>query len=245
MPGRDLAGYIAALEAEGAEAVLTLMLDMYADAPLEAHEHPVGSSLRLHERFPLFDGPAPFPEGYQMRRTSARNSRRYPTPQVTLSGGARTRLFHAPQSKVSALQSWAAERYMQMDGRVTPYARERPGQWLARRLTRKLLQGTLNNTKLGLLKWRKGLRFNGGAHKLSGVVPMSESTAVFLHYPFTRGRAGVEYIARRGQHADGARAYQSLLEGEQLKTSPIYKRSKRYEGVQSLAGLIRDVPDKR
>ncbi len=244
MPGRDLEGYIAALRAEGAEAVLTLMVDMYADAPLETHEHPEQSTLSLRDRFPLFDGPAPFPDGYQMRMVTARVGSRYPTPGVTLSGGARARLFYRSKAPVSDLQRRAAERFLRLDGRVTPRLTDRPGQWLARRLTRRVLDGTLNNTKLGLLRWRKGLRFNGGAHKLSGELVMSESIAVFLHYAFTRGRAGVEYIASRGQHADGARAYKALLSGDGLARSPVFQHSKRYDGVQSLAGLIRDIPKK-
>ncbi|KMK66347.1 glycosyltransferase family 2 protein [Puniceibacterium sp. IMCC21224] len=243
MEHQTLADYIAAVEAEGARAVATLMLDMYADAPLSAHMHPAESDILLRERFPLFDGPAPFPDGYFRRPPSARR-RAFPTPQISFSGGVRNRLFHFHPEQITALQLWAA-RFLGLDGPVTPGLADLPGLWIARRLLRGMLKGSLNTTKLGLIRWQKGLRFNGGAHKLSGVVPLSESIAVFLHYPFTRGRAGVEYIAARGQHAEGARAYKSLLEGEGLDHSPVCATTRRYDGVASLAGLIRDVPPGR
>lgn len=243
MPERTLDSYIRALDAEGADAVATLMLDMYADAPLSAHMHPHGSEMSLAARFPLFDGPGVFPDGYFRRPPSAR-SRAFPTPQISFSGGVRNRLFHFDPTGLTAAQRWAA-RFVAFDGPVTPGLIDRPGMWIARRLLRGVLKGSLNTTKLGLIRWRAGLRFNGGAHKLSGVVPLSESIAVFLHYPFTRGRVGVEYIAARGQHAEGSRAYASLLEGGALDRSPAFRQSRRYDGVASLAGLIRDIPPGR
>lgn len=240
MPALSLASYIAQLEAEGAQAVATLMVDMYGDMALGDHVHPKGSDMRLRQRFPLFDGPAPFPDGYFMRPISARRRRDYPTPPVAFSGGARNRLFHFNLTRANALQRWLIERYLRPDRAINISGLEEQAQALARLLTRRLMRGALNNTKLGLLRWQSGWRFNGGAHKLDAPVPVSESIAAFLHYPFTRGREGIAYIATRGQHAEGSRFYREILEvGGPLDRSPVFAYTRRFDGVADLAGLVR------
>ncbi|MCR8548067.1 glycosyltransferase family 2 protein [Salipiger sp. P9] len=236
-PGLSLEGYIAALEGEGAQAVATLMIDMYDDRPLGEHIFPDGQGRSLTESFPYFDGPAPFPEGYALRPVTRATLKRFPTPPVAFVGGARHRLFYPRPTPSGPVSRWVASHRFGFDGAVNA----RPGR-LARSVAKRLFAGTLNCTKLGLLRWRRGWQFNGGAHKLDAAIPMSESIAAFLHYPFTRGREGIEYIAKRGQHADGSGHYKRLLDGEGLAQSPVYAGSKRYTGPEALAGLIRGVP---
>ena len=116
-----------------------------------------------------------------------------------------------------------------------------PGR-LSRKVSRNLFSGSLNCTKLGLLRWQAGMRFAGGPHKADTALRCSEAIAAFLHYPLTRGRKGVEYIAQRGQHADNSEHYRKLLDGGALDRSPVFGGSKRYDGPQSLQGLIRERP---
>lgn len=236
-----LAGYIAQVEAEGAQAVATLMIDMYADLPLSQHVHPEGSDIPLGHRFPLFDGPAPFPGGYIMRPISRATAEKFPTPPIAFSGGARDRLFYLRLDLAGAVARRAIMRWMGMDGpvnrRFAPWQRA-----VATQVVRRHFAGTLNNTKLGLIRWQAGMRFNGGAHKVDRLLPVSESIAGFLHYPFTRGRAGVEYIAARGQHAGGGKYYQRLLDSGLLDRSPVCPTTRRYSAPADLAGLIRPVP---
>ncbi|SNR46792.1 glycosyltransferase family 2 protein [Puniceibacterium sediminis] len=242
MPDRSLAQYISALESEGAEAVASLMIDMYGDLPLSDHVHDPEDGVSLHDRFPLFDGPGPFPLGYFMRPISAAQSRERPTPPVRFNGGARDRLFFLSDLRATRLQSWLIERYLRMDQRITPTARDMPMRMVARQLTRHLFENALNATKVGLFRWQRGMMFNG--HKVDRRLVMSESVSALLHFPFTRGQAGIEYIVNRGQHAGGSRYYRKLLESGGLSRSPITAQSLIYEGSQSLGGLIRDVPDR-
>ncbi len=242
MPERTLAQYIAQVEAEGAEAVASLMIDMYADQPLADHVHDSGDGIPLHRRFPYFDGPGRFPLGYFMRPISAAQSRVRPTPPIRFNGGARDRLFFLSDMRASAPQNWLIDHYLRLDQRITPRARDLPMRMLARQLTRRLFESALNATKVGLFRWQSGMMFNG--HKVDRPLVMSESISALLHFPFTRGRAGIEYIVNRGQHAGGSRYYRKLLESRGLERSPRAPNSRRYEAISSLNGLIRDVPGK-
>ncbi len=240
-PTMSLQEYVTQLEGEGAQAVPTLMIDMYADAPLAEHIHPEDAEIPLNIRFPLFDGPQNFPGGYTMRPISRAMQRKYPAPPITFTGGARDRLFYPALDRLGPIANWTVRNWMHMDGpinrQLAPWQRSVVG-----RVGRRYLSGRLNCTKLGLIRWQAGLRFNGGAHKVDQPIQVSESIAAFLHYAFTRGRAGVEYIAKRGQHADGGKYYYHLLQGDGLNQSPSFEGSRTYKSPADLAGLIRGVP---
>ncbi|MBP6677822.1 MAG: hypothetical protein KA156_01910, partial [Paracoccus sp.] len=95
--------------------------------------------------------------------------------------------------------------------------------------------------KLGLCRWRPGTRFMG-AHRLCESYRMSESIAAFLHFKFTRGTAGLEYTAARGQHFAGSRHYLDMLDAtEILGASPVFEGSRRYAGSHSLQGILRGI----
>ena len=225
------------VDAEGAEVVLTLMVDMYGEMPLADHVYPDGSGRPLGDLFPFFDAPADFPEGYIMRPVTPKVLAANPSPPVIFNGGARHRIFYPKPQGAGPLARWVVRHRFGLDRPVNA----RPS-WLDVRVSRKLFSGSLNCTKLGLLKWRKGMRFAGGPHKADTPLRCSEAIAAFLHYPLTRGRAGVEYIAQRGQHADDSEHYKRLLDGGALERTPVYDGSKRYAGPESLRGLIRGVP---
>lgn len=234
----DLQGYIAQLEAEGAAAVATLMLDMYSDLPLADHLHPQGSDMRLHERFPHFDGP----DAYAMRPVMGKVGDKYPTPPIAFHGGPRHRINRGLLfDDLNQLNRALLRRHLGLSNSIKADHgftwRMTIGQFARRYFT-----GALNMTKVGLLRWQRGMLFNGGAHKLNLSIPVSESIAGFLHYPFTRGEEGIKYVADRGQHVGGGKHYKALLQAETLGTSFFCNQTRTYRSLSDLSGLIRPSP---
>ncbi|MCL3881579.1 glycosyltransferase family 2 protein [Marivita sp. GX14005] len=233
-----LRGYIDQLEAEGADAVVTLMIDMYGDLPLRDHVYPGNSGLRLSARFPHFDGP----DQYAMRRSSHVSRKTYPTPPVVFHGGLRSRLQRGELlAGASPIVAWVLSNRLGLDRPLNGP----PGilrRLLIEPMARRHFAGDRNLTKLGLLRWQAGMRFNGGAHKLTRQRTVSESIAGFLHYPITRGAEGVRYIAERGQHASGGKQYKSLLTEGRLDRSPVYPGTRTFQTPDDLGGLLRPVP---
>ena len=84
----------ARLDAAGDQALLTAMIDMYSEAPLDEMDYRPGDS--LIEAFPLFDG-----DGYWFDRTAS-------FPDTTVSGGLRIRRFwndrHDPRLPYLSMQ---------------------------------------------------------------------------------------------------------------------------------------------
>ncbi|MFZ5964029.1 glycosyltransferase family 2 protein [Thalassococcus sp. BH17M4-6] len=239
-PDRSLRQYINALEAEGAEAAIALMIDMYGDMALADHVHDRADGQSLTERFCYFDGPGPFPAGYTMRPIARKQMRDFPTPPVRFNGGARDRLFFLQTAEPTPVQRGMIESYLRLDRTVTPRGLDYYMRMFMRQRTRHLFQGALNATKVGVFRWQEGTLFNG--HTMNRRLRMSESIAALLHFPLTRGRAGIEYIVNRGQHAGGSKYYKTLLDGDGLDASPLCEHSLRYDGPQSLSDLMRDIP---
>lgn len=242
MERQDLAQYIAALEAERAEAVLTVMVDMYADLPLAEHLYPREGASGLAEAFPWFDGPGPAPLGYHFMFDSTKARRKAATPPLSVHGGLRDRLFRVPQLRMGKPALAALDRAAGLDGAVTPRGAGLLAHRIARMLSRRFFKGAMDMHKVALLRWRPGTHFVG-AHRLLEPYRMSESIAALLHYKFTRGVAGLEYVANRGQHFGGSRHYRDMLAANAAMTrSPVFEGSRRYQGSDSLAGIIRKMP---
>ncbi|PIE11685.1 MAG: hypothetical protein CSA72_00745 [Rhodobacterales bacterium] len=220
----------AALDDEGAEAVFTLMIDMYADAALADQVYK--GDRPLTEAFRWLDG---F-QSYTIRRKSKRMLTERPTPPVTAYGGMRHRLFHSDPTKAPWWQRALIWRFEGVDAPLDP---PRGGvRWVVSKLTKSRWRRALVMNKIGLVKWRTGARFAKGPHELRDPFPISAGVAGVLHFPFTRGAEGVAYIAQRGQHADGARHYRDL----DLEKSPRSDISLRYRGVESLSQHLRPFP---
>ncbi|TKA98204.1 hypothetical protein FAZ78_01855 [Cereibacter changlensis] len=230
------------LDHEGAEAVLTVMLDMYADRPLRDHSFDSAGGRTLFETFPYFDGPSPAPFGYHFLHNSRKRRRKLPTPPLSVHGGMRDRLFRAEHTDIGALRGWLLDRVAGLDGPVTPEGVSLLKHVLARPFIRAYFRQALDMHKIGLVRWRRGLNY-GGAHCLRQRLPLSESIAAFLHYKFTRGLSGLQYTARRGQHFAGARHYHQMLAAEDiLGRSPVFEGSRRFVDISSLAGIARAIP---
>jgi hypothetical protein len=239
-----LPAYLAALEAERAEAVLTVMIDMYADRPLGQHVYAASDGGNLLEAFPYFDGPGGAPFGYHFLYCSKKARRAAATPPLLVHGGLRDRLFRVPGLRKGGAAMALLTRVACLSGPVTPRGTALLKYRACRRLTRGFFKGALDMQKIGLCRWRPGTGFVG-AHRLREPYRMSESIAAFLHFKFTRGAAGLEYTAQRGQHFAGSRHYREMLEAaEILERSPVFEGSRQYRDSGSLAGIVRGVPRK-
>ncbi|WP_233252553.1 glycosyltransferase family 2 protein [Maritimibacter sp. 55A14] len=229
-----LADLVDTLDAEGAEALHCTMVDMYADLPLSEHEYRGGGLL---EAFPLFDGP----DSYFMLPAASRFRRKYPTPFMMAYGGMRDRLFFGRHGIAGRFPRLLMERFGGLNAPFNPG----PARRVLARVTRRAARAHLPRdpftcTKLALIKWRKGMTFSGGSHAVTGRLKLSERSAVLLHFKFTRGEAGLEYIAKRGQHAGGGRYYRKILENQDILTaSPISAHTRRFTGADSLGMLLR------
>ncbi len=230
-PQRGFGALIESLEAEGGEALYATMVDMYADAPLAEHVYGGGD---LRAAFPFFDDPRKDPAGIWMERAARAFLRDWPTPRMMVRGGMRQRLFQeaAPLPRLRlarrAFRAWdhdpqgrAAVAWVTMTRAFTRVRRARQ---------------PLNLTKVPLLRWRAGTRFSGGAHAIRPAYRLARERAALLHYPITRGMAGIEYVVARGQHVDGGSYYRSLLAAGGL--NPCYDGSTRMETVDDLIPFV-------
>lgn len=233
-PTRGLSDVIADLDAEGAQALFAVMLDMYADAPLTEHIYRGGP---LPEAFPYFDCPARDPVSTWMEQAPSRFRRRWPTPAMHVLGGMRQRLFSDETVPAVARLSRRFHRHWDHRGDDNGLA----GAW--RMLTRaRGAMPPLNLTKVPLVRWRTGLRFYGGAHAVDRALPLGTERGALLHFPVTRGLEGLEYTVGRGQHAAGSGYYKRLI--DRAAVSPVYPGSRRLRGMDDLAQVFGTREDK-
>ncbi len=233
---QSLSDLISRLEGEGAQAIVADMIDMYDDRPLAQHiatpERP------LIAQFPYFDDPAHPASSYRAMMTpGVRFRTKFPMPHLESYGGMRDRLF----GRGLQAHGWLGRTMLQ--GSITRPRSIASGKRFWRAIEAKALKplgGTypLVINKLALVKWSKGMFFNGGAHFLSQDVPASREMAAYLHFPVTNGRQGLDYIVSRGQHADGSKHYAEILEGLSDGTlSPMFEGSRRYTSSRDLITL--------
>ena len=231
----DVAGK---LEKRGELALLAVMLDMYGDSPLEQQIY--AGNRPISDEFPYFDGPGEPPAGIRIVSQPSSFLKRYPTPQVCFMGGVRERLFYQ-QRELNSLQKWLIARYAHLGRRLNPTWLERWQNQLVRAATKTCFSSTpfvLN--KFALLKWQKGTRFSRAPHSIDRKIKVSEGLAVLLHYKFYKGVAGLEYSSDRAQHAGRSVHYKKMLDqSAKLKESPVSDNSRRFQGLESLAGVVR------
>ncbi len=229
---RPFTALLADLEQEGVQGLSAVMVDMYCDRPISEH---VSTGSPLREDFPLFDDPATDPLAYRSRLPSQSFRGKYPTPTMIITGGMRDRVLMNGRADETALYRTLLRNSIHKfhEPRGMTLARARLVYlltWRSRALA------PLNLTKLPLLKWQKGGKFNGGAHHLNLPLKLSSERAVLMHFPLTRGATGARYTAQRGQHYSQA-AYYHLVEDHE-RESPVYIGTKRYTGTKSLQGFF-------
>jgi len=237
MEQKNIHSFIDALEEEGVETILTAMLDMYADKPINEHMYEGGG---LAKSFPYFDDQSRDYMSYRLQKVPRRYLKNYPTPQMFFCGGMRERVFYSDFKNMLALQKWIMQKFMHLGRSLEPSWKNKLENSFAKIAIKNLAKAdAYNNTKLGLIKWREGARFSGGAHSVNQEFRISKSRAAFLHYKFTKGVGGLNYIAERGQHAGGSALYKQILDQpELLEQSPVFENSKMYEDSDSLKALL-------
>lgn len=230
--GGGLPALLSDLDREGTEALHATMVDMYADRPLADHVYAGGGLL---DAFPLFDGPV----SYRLLASPTRFASGYPCPRALVFGGLRERLFNR-RAGPAPFQSWLLRHFARLDGSFTPGALSRELSALTRRATQRLWTEAFVCSKVPLVKWRRGLRFSGGAHAVSRPLRLSDRSAVLLHFKFTRGAEGLARIAERGEHVGGARHYRHML-GQQavIGRSPVGPPTRRFDGPDGFGLLLR------
>ncbi|QXT40651.1 glycosyltransferase family 2 protein [Gymnodinialimonas ceratoperidinii] len=227
-----------ALDHAGEAALIAAMIDMYADLPI--NEQRYDGSVPLTQAFPYFDGQGEVPSGLRIAALPKKFARRFPTPPVCFMGGVRERLFFTP-SRLSSLKRTLLSTYSNMNRPINP-------SWLQawqNRLTRAATKSAFTKSpvilnKFALLKWQVGMKFHRAPHAINTKVPVSESIAALLHFKFYKGVSGFEYNVQRGQHAGGSTMYSTMIDkSDALETSPVCSVSRRFEGVESLKGIVR------
>jgi len=236
-PQRSLAALISDLEANGAEALIAAMLDMYADCAIADHIARPGP---LITQFPCYDDPRKDVMAYRIALTPKAFRRKFPMPNTILMGGMRDRMFAALTGRVGLitrlLQRGALSRPRQIAANALPIAN------LITRLTRpRGPSPPLNLTKVPLVKWRTSLRYNGGAHHVSANLKPAGEFGVLLHYAITQGADGVAYLANRGQHAAGGGYYRSILDkGTLSNLNPVYSGTSHLTSIADLDPFFGD-----
>ncbi len=237
MPG--LLGDLAAeLDEKGEQALLAVMVDMYAD-------HPLGTKIYdglgpIQEAYPYFDGQGEPPFGLRIVAPPSSFARRFPTPSVSFTGGVRERLFFQ-RRKLTRFQKWMLSRFAHLRRPLNPTGLSQWENRLVRALTRRCFSDDpLILNKFALLKWQRGTRFSRAPHFIDRPLRVSEGLAVLLHFKFYKGQVGFEYNVERGQHAGGARMYRQMMARQDvLEASPLTPDSVRFCGVESLRGILR------
>lgn len=253
METKSLALLIAELEEEGAQVLLAVMVDMYRDAPLDKHTYNTGGLLTA---FPLFDA-----EGYYEFPPPTAFLKKCPCPDLMYTGGMRQRIFQSSLLKVRPLCAFilkkacclSAAKHTQAPS-TSPGVCERLFSGIRRRLAqpmnsvfRKLVvlycfgsgrKALYNCTKLPLVKWSKGLHFNGGTHALSQKMCVSKHRSVLLHFKFTGGIDQIAYIVERKSHAMNSFHYRKMIESSKLSQSPVCSHSRRFLTSDSLGHLL-------
>ncbi|MFA5121654.1 glycosyltransferase family 2 protein [Zavarzinia sp.] len=235
---RPLGRLLDHLEAQGAEALFTPMVDMYAAEALDRSAYRRGESMLEH--FPWFDG-----DGFRLAPPSSKHLRRFPTPGLDLLGGTRERLFER-RNPPNAFQRWLIRRFQGLDRTLMPGPLEAFCLQLVNGLVkRRFPRPPLVMSKVPLVRWRDGMAFPGGPHSLTPRVALGDVWGALLHFKYIDVAAETAYKAARGQHAKGSVHYHAMLaQPEKFARPALYEGSRRYRSSADLlaCGLLRSSP---
>jgi hypothetical protein len=226
-PGSDRAGLRALtrhLDAQGAEAMRTILLDCFPRGPLAACRYQAGEDLRAAA--PLFEPP-------RLRRERIEDF-----PGTLDYGGVRERLFFPEADPTRGLR-WLRQKLFNLGLRV-PRLRADP-RFLALAPPR---SPTL--TKLPLIRWREGAALLASTHRIAPMrLAAEQPTGVLLHYKFLQDfhERAVDAVTR-GIHYDGSREYRRYL--RRLEADPDFSlagpAARDFTGPEALValGLMQD-----
>lgn len=221
-----VAALAAHLDALGAEALRTVLLDMFPPGPLARCDYRAGTPLAATAT--LFEPP-------RLRREAIAEF-----PHSLDYGGIRERLFF-PEASPGRPARWLWQRLYNLGLRIGPlqrlpgYARLAPPRSPAA-------------TKIPLLRWREGAALLASTHR---VAPMAmapdQPSGVLLHFKFLQDfHARALDAVARGAHWDGSREYRRYL--ARILAEPGFtlegRRARRLADPAELVelGLMRDTP---
>ena len=211
------------MERSGANALPAVMVEMYADKTIGEHVCQGGP---LKDTFCFFD---------DLRSYRYTIHRKY---GIQIVGGMRTRLFFSRppttyrpinlrrfRPRRNFLRRYVNRLRARLARYCSPYGDVRPA------LTRP------NQYKTPIVFWKRGMLWS--AHNLSfgqAGRRLYPEMAVLLHYKITRGIAGIEYIAARGQHIQGGAAYRQLLLADCAYVNPMCEITRKFADSRSVFG---------
>lgn len=231
METKPLDNLIQELETENSEALLTIMIDMYADQPILEQRYQPRKDQNLLQRFPYFDSPR------RLRNNYCVIPKKGGTPPVWVYGGFRMRLLNGNRNWWRSVQDRIfMQRNRSIRSAINFHSRQRHGSVPKP----KDLMGAPILSKLGLLKWQRGMTFTSSTHAINMRVCCSERIAAFLHYHFAHSVDRFHYIVERGAHINNSSEYKNLLQAiGNSNRSPVCEVSARYANSRSLKGLVR------
>jgi hypothetical protein len=227
--------YVEELDANGANAVHAIMVDMYSGLLLRDHLYAGGG---LCEAFPYFDGP----ESYWIMATPREFREKFPSPSAMVYGGMRERVIFG-RTLFNGWQRKVLSRICSLPFDLTALNANMLRYRIARLLYKFGSQfpdvPPLDCSKIPLLKWSSDFFFNGGAHCVNRPLRFYRHSSALLHYRFTRGMDGLSYMATRGQFAaNDWYCKQTAAVASKFTQSMISKVTRRYTDSSSLEGLI-------
>lgn len=222
-PGR-LRDLCAHLDAIGSEALPTILLDCFPEAPLRDLDFTSGDDLVVAA--PWFEPPT-------LRHEAADEF-----PYRFEYGGLRERLFF-PEADPRRPARRLHQRLYNIGWRLPPLRRAAWFRGLAPRRSPNL-------TKVPLIRWREGVRLLSSTHLLSPLrLASPQPSGVLLHFKFLQDfHARAADAVTRGAHYDGSREYRRYLAA--LEADPAFRlhspASLRYIGPEQLTelGLMQD-----
>lgn len=242
METKPVADLAEELDREGSRALLTLMIDMYADRPVpeQGRDRPEQALLQA---FPYFDAPRPRTNNYYL----VAGSQVFPAPPYRVYGGFRSRMLASRDGWWRAARRNAARQCLwgiqNLANNGRPRHRKRQKHPLLNRLLHSMraeLPLPPCISKLGLVKWQRDLKFPSGTHMVNKPIRCSGRIAAFLHYYFAHGIDRFHYIVEKGSHFRNSSEYVEFLRAtEGSDRSPVCGLSARYSDSRSLKGLMR------
>ena len=241
-PQRNLNDVINLWEHNGYDGVFASMVDMYPAGPIKDATYIPGAPFL--DSCPFFDA-----DGYRLFPRQKKSLSEYETPPWDLHGGTRERLVYEPRKRpATSLDRRILREHFHptrnCDGSSVEQIRD---MLLMRYVKRCLPKFPLMMGKVPLLRWRRGIRFIGGVHRIRQKIALAPDWCSLLHFKYLNDLAQkTEEAVERAQHAALGHHYKILDRKKDilLEEGAVYAGSRRFTSVDDLVavGLMRVSP---
>ena len=241
-PERDLLWLTSYLEEHHYDALFAPMVDMYPHGSLLDIGYSPGT--------PFYATCAYFDATNYRQLPQLTSVKKWKTPPYRIHGGARERLFHpGKEREPSYIDRMLLRTLFSLRRNTNPGPRRR--KWEQSALAR--LDGCFpdkppNMSKVPLLRWRPGTRFQSSPHRINFEYRLAPDWATILHFKYLPDFPNkVDDAVARGQHMSQSlhyKMYQAKLR-DLLRESLVFRGSRLFTGHKSLlrAGLMRESPE--